>query len=107
MPYQSRHRAVAQKATPCAKSTLRPVSTSKSAAPRVGGVRRPSILTFLARGDNHPGGLPLDFTALRYFGGAGQARSVRSAAERRHLSSSAVSRQVAKLELEQPVTKCV
>src|SRR5262249_6055297 len=80
MPYQSRHRAVAQKATPCAKSTLRPVSTSKSAAPGFGR--------------------PLDFTALRYFGETAHARSIRAASERLHIAPWEITRQITKLEHE-------
>src|SRR5215475_12810043 len=42
----------------------------------------------------------MDFTALRYFSETAQSRSVRAASERLHVSPSAISRQIAKLEHE-------
>jgi len=42
----------------------------------------------------------LDFTALRYFGETAHSRSIRAASERLHVSPSAISRQIAKLEHE-------
>ena len=42
----------------------------------------------------------MDFTALRYFCETAQSRSVRAASERLHVSPSAISRQIAKLEHE-------
>jgi DNA-binding transcriptional LysR family regulator len=42
----------------------------------------------------------MDFTALRYFSETADARSVRAASERLHVSPSAISRQIAKLEHE-------
>lgn len=42
----------------------------------------------------------MDFTALRYFSETAHARSIRAAAERLHVSPSAISRQIAKLEHE-------
>ena len=42
----------------------------------------------------------MDFTALRYFGETAHARSIRAASERLHISPSAISRQIAKLEHE-------
>jgi DNA-binding transcriptional LysR family regulator len=42
----------------------------------------------------------MDFTALRYFSETAQARSIRVASERLHVSPSAISRQIAKLEHE-------
>jgi DNA-binding transcriptional LysR family regulator len=45
-------------------------------------------------------GLPMDFTALRYFSATAHSRSIRAASERLHVSPSAISRQIAKLEHE-------
>jgi DNA-binding transcriptional LysR family regulator len=42
----------------------------------------------------------MDFTALRYFSETANARSIRAASERLHVSPSAISRQIAKLEHE-------
>jgi DNA-binding transcriptional LysR family regulator len=42
----------------------------------------------------------MDFTALRYFCETANARSIRAASERLHVSPSAISRQIAKLEHE-------
>jgi len=42
----------------------------------------------------------MDFTALRYFSETANTRSIRTASERLHVSPSAVSRQIAKLEHE-------
>jgi DNA-binding transcriptional LysR family regulator len=42
----------------------------------------------------------MDFTALRYFSETATTRSVRAASERLHVSPSAISRQIAKLEHE-------
>lgn len=42
----------------------------------------------------------MDFTALRYFSATAHSRSIRAAAERLHVSPSAISRQIAKLEHE-------
>ncbi len=42
----------------------------------------------------------MDFTALRYFSEAARSRSIRAASERLHVSPSAISRQIAKLEHE-------
>jgi DNA-binding transcriptional LysR family regulator len=42
----------------------------------------------------------MDFTALRYFSETAHSRSIREASERLHVSPSAVSRQIAKLEHE-------
>jgi DNA-binding transcriptional LysR family regulator len=42
----------------------------------------------------------LDFTALRYFSETANSRSIRAASERLHVSPSAISRQIAKLEHE-------
>jgi DNA-binding transcriptional LysR family regulator len=42
----------------------------------------------------------MDFTALRYFNETAHSRSIRAAAERLHISPSAISRQIAKLEHE-------
>jgi DNA-binding transcriptional LysR family regulator len=42
----------------------------------------------------------MDFTALRYFSATAHARSIRAASERLHVSPSAISRQIAKLEHE-------
>jgi len=42
----------------------------------------------------------MDFTALRYFSETAQSRSIRAASERLHVSPSAISRQIAKLEHE-------
>jgi DNA-binding transcriptional LysR family regulator len=42
----------------------------------------------------------MDFTALRYFSETAHSRSVRAASERLHVSPSAISRQIAKLEHE-------
>ncbi len=42
----------------------------------------------------------MDFTALRYFSETAESRSIRAAAERLHVSPSAISRQIAKLEHE-------
>jgi DNA-binding transcriptional LysR family regulator len=42
----------------------------------------------------------MDFTALRYFSATAQASSIRAASERLHVSPSAISRQIAKLEHE-------
>src|ERR1700751_3328197 len=42
----------------------------------------------------------MDFTALRYFNETANTRSVRAASERLHVSPSAISRQIAKLEHE-------
>ena len=42
----------------------------------------------------------MDFTALRYFSETASARSIRAASERLHVSPSAISRQIAKLEHE-------
>jgi DNA-binding transcriptional LysR family regulator len=42
----------------------------------------------------------MDFTALRYFSETADARSIRAASERLHVSPSAISRQIAKLEHE-------
>jgi DNA-binding transcriptional LysR family regulator len=49
----------------------------------------------------HVGGAELmDFTALRYFSATAHSRSIRAASERLHVSPSAISRQIAKLEHE-------
>ena len=40
----------------------------------------------------------MDFTALRYFSETAHSRSIRAASERLHVSPSAISRQIAKLE---------
>src|SRR6202021_692789 len=50
----------------------------------------------------HPGRevAPMDFTALRYFSATAHSRSIRAAADRLHVSPSAISRQIAKLEHE-------
>src|ERR1700729_137680 len=45
-------------------------------------------------------GMAMDFTALRYFSETAHSRSVRAASERLHVSPSAISRQIAKLEHE-------
>jgi DNA-binding transcriptional LysR family regulator len=42
----------------------------------------------------------MDFTALRYFSETAHSRSIRAASERLHVSPSAISRQIAKLEHE-------
>jgi DNA-binding transcriptional LysR family regulator len=42
----------------------------------------------------------MDFTALRYFNETANSRSIRAASERLHVSPSAISRQIAKLEYE-------
>ncbi|MBR0743198.1 LysR family transcriptional regulator [Bradyrhizobium japonicum] len=42
----------------------------------------------------------MDFTALRYFSATAQSRSIRAASDRLHVSPSAISRQIAKLEHE-------
>jgi DNA-binding transcriptional LysR family regulator len=42
----------------------------------------------------------MDFTALRYFSETAQSRSIRAASERLHVSPSAISRQIVKLEHE-------
>jgi DNA-binding transcriptional LysR family regulator len=42
----------------------------------------------------------MDFTALRYFSATAHAQSIRAASERLHVSPSAISRQIAKLEHE-------
>ena len=42
----------------------------------------------------------MDFTALRYFSETANSRSIRAASERLHVSPSAISRQIAKLEHE-------
>jgi DNA-binding transcriptional LysR family regulator len=42
----------------------------------------------------------MDFTALRYFSATAQTSSIRAAADRLHVSPSAISRQIAKLEHE-------
>jgi DNA-binding transcriptional LysR family regulator len=42
----------------------------------------------------------MDFTALRYFSETADSRSIRAASERLHVSPSAISRQIAKLEYE-------
>src|SRR5215813_11850111 len=42
----------------------------------------------------------MDFTALRYFSETAHSRSIRTASERLHVSPSAISRQIAKLEHE-------
>src|ERR1700730_13797749 len=42
----------------------------------------------------------MDFTALPYFGETAHSRSIRAASERLHVSPSAISRQIAKLEHE-------
>src|SRR5215510_8381274 len=42
----------------------------------------------------------MDFTALRYFSETAHTRSIRAASERLHVSPSAISRQIAKLEHE-------
>src|SRR5262245_958593 len=42
----------------------------------------------------------MDFTALRYFSETAHSRSIRAASERLHISPSAISRQIAKLEHE-------
>jgi DNA-binding transcriptional LysR family regulator len=42
----------------------------------------------------------MDFTALRYFSATAYAQSIRAASERLHVSPSAISRQIAKLEHE-------
>src|SRR5262249_7460343 len=68
MPYQCRHRFVAQKAT----STFFQLSWRRT----------------------------MDFTALRYFSETAHSRSIRAASERLHISPSAISRQIAKLEHE-------
>lgn len=44
----------------------------------------------------------MDFTALRYFSETAHSRSIRAASERLHVSPSAISRQIAKLD-----TSCV
>jgi hypothetical protein len=62
----------------------------------VGGSKR----DFLGCGNSDQGGRPLDFTALRYFGETAHSRSIRAASERLHVSPSAISRQIAKLEHE-------
>src|SRR6516225_4618861 len=46
------------------------------------------------------GGRRMDFTALRYFNETANSRSIRAASERLHVSPSAISRQIAKLEHE-------
>src|SRR5271170_4561300 len=43
---------------------------------------------------------PMDFTALRYFSATAHSRSIRAASDRLHVSPSAISRQIAKLEHE-------
>src|SRR5215475_1757778 len=43
---------------------------------------------------------PMDFTALRYFSATAHAQSIRAASDRLHVSPSAISRQIAKLEHE-------
>src|SRR5262249_41107543 len=43
---------------------------------------------------------PMDFTALRYFSETAHSCSIRAASERLHVSASAISRQIAKLEHE-------
>jgi DNA-binding transcriptional LysR family regulator len=50
----------------------------------------------------HPGRevAPMDFTALRYFSATAHSRSIRAASDRLHVSPSAISRQIAKLEHE-------
>src|ERR1700690_3078932 len=50
----------------------------------------------------HPGRkvAPMDFTALRYFSATAHSRSIRAASEHLHVSPSAISRQIAKLEHE-------
>src|SRR5262245_50463126 len=45
-------------------------------------------------------GEAMDFTALRYFSETAHSRSIRAASERLHVSPSAISRQIAKLEHE-------
>jgi DNA-binding transcriptional LysR family regulator len=45
-------------------------------------------------------GRRMDFTALRYFSETANSRSIRAASERLHVSPSAISRQIAKLEHE-------
>jgi DNA-binding transcriptional LysR family regulator len=42
----------------------------------------------------------MDFTALRYFSATAHSRSIRAAADQLHVSPSAISRQIAKLEHE-------
>ncbi|MBV9249729.1 MAG: LysR family transcriptional regulator, partial [Acetobacteraceae bacterium] len=42
----------------------------------------------------------MDFTALRYFSATAHSRSIRAASETLHVSPSAISRQIAKLEHE-------
>ena len=42
----------------------------------------------------------MDFTALRYFSATAHSRSIRAASDRLHVSPSAISRQIAKLEHE-------
>src|SRR5271157_5655626 len=42
----------------------------------------------------------MDFNALRYFSETAHSRSIRAASERLHVSPSAISRQIAKLEHE-------
>lgn len=48
----------------------------------------------------HIMGGEMDFTALRYFSETASSRSIRTASERLHVSPSAISRQIAKLERE-------
>jgi len=77
----------------CAKgnaptTALRPVSTMHGSTLR----------------SDRTGGHPLDFTALRYFGETANSGSIRAASERLHVSPSAISRQIAKLEHELRVT---
>src|SRR5271170_6642262 len=48
----------------------------------------------------HSGIGPMDFTALRYFSATAHSRSIRAASDRLHVSPSAISRQIAKLEHE-------
>ena len=42
----------------------------------------------------------MDFTALHYFSATAHSRSIRAASDRLHVSPSAISRQIAKLERE-------
>src|SRR5438128_2607882 len=42
----------------------------------------------------------MDFTALRYFSETARSQSIRAASERLHVSPSAISRQIAKIERE-------
>src|SRR5215471_8007265 len=68
--------------------------------PRVNAISIKAPFCCLKRNRRAKEADPMDFTALRYFSETAHARSIRAASERLHVSPSAISRQIAKLEHE-------